>query len=256
MHLYHIPQCTIQNRHVHISVLNGVLWDMGQVHIGICEFFYIPIRPHRWVIMLGMSHISDHMVHSGIFVWCIVGFVNKSNRYVPEPGIPSRPHRWVIKNIIKFRCHCSWKPAAWDPYQHDFTTSRSFLWSVITHPCPKFNGGLAKLKLWRGWMIAFHGFTWLWLFIHVYSWYGWSLLVKILVVYTNRGMIWSFMAFTLKALWMYNEKIPGENILHVGFTTRYFECVCVCNSIIAFSWCFAVNTLVLWSGRLAGRLLA
>ena len=38
MHLSHIPQCTIQNRNVHISVLNGALWDMGQVHCWICEF--------------------------------------------------------------------------------------------------------------------------------------------------------------------------------------------------------------------------
>ena len=32
MHLFHIPQCSIQNRNVHISVLNGALWDMEQVH--------------------------------------------------------------------------------------------------------------------------------------------------------------------------------------------------------------------------------
>ena len=37
MYLLHIPQYTIQNRNVHISVLNGVLWDMGQVHFGIPE---------------------------------------------------------------------------------------------------------------------------------------------------------------------------------------------------------------------------
>ena len=37
MHLCHIPQCTMQNRNVHISVLNGALWDMEQVHCGICE---------------------------------------------------------------------------------------------------------------------------------------------------------------------------------------------------------------------------
>ena len=37
MHLLHIPQCTIQNSNVHISVLNGALWDMEQVHYGICE---------------------------------------------------------------------------------------------------------------------------------------------------------------------------------------------------------------------------
>ena len=36
MHLFHIPQCPIQNRNVHISVLNGALRDMEQVHSGIC----------------------------------------------------------------------------------------------------------------------------------------------------------------------------------------------------------------------------
>ena len=35
--LSHIPQCTIQNRNVFIAVLNSALWDMGQVHCGICE---------------------------------------------------------------------------------------------------------------------------------------------------------------------------------------------------------------------------
>ena len=37
MHLFHIPQCTIQNRNVHISVLNGALWDMELVRCGIYE---------------------------------------------------------------------------------------------------------------------------------------------------------------------------------------------------------------------------
>ena len=37
IYLSHIPQCTIQNRNVHISVLNGILWDMGQVYCGICK---------------------------------------------------------------------------------------------------------------------------------------------------------------------------------------------------------------------------
>ena len=38
MHPTHIPQCSIQNRNVYISVLNGALWDMGQVDCGIGEF--------------------------------------------------------------------------------------------------------------------------------------------------------------------------------------------------------------------------
>ena len=37
MYLFLIPQCSIQNRNVHISDLNGALWDMEQVHSGICE---------------------------------------------------------------------------------------------------------------------------------------------------------------------------------------------------------------------------
>ena len=37
MHLSHIPQCIFENRNVHISVLNGVLWDTGQVHCCIRE---------------------------------------------------------------------------------------------------------------------------------------------------------------------------------------------------------------------------
>ena len=36
MDVFHIPQYTIQNRNVHISVLNGVLWDMRQDHFGFC----------------------------------------------------------------------------------------------------------------------------------------------------------------------------------------------------------------------------
>ena len=33
----HIPQYTNQYRNVHISVLNGVFWDMEQLYRGICE---------------------------------------------------------------------------------------------------------------------------------------------------------------------------------------------------------------------------
>ena len=36
MHLFHIPQYTIQN----ISVLNGALWDMEQVTVGFVRLVY------------------------------------------------------------------------------------------------------------------------------------------------------------------------------------------------------------------------
>ena len=36
--MFYFPQFSyIENRNVHISVLNGALWDMEQVHSGICE---------------------------------------------------------------------------------------------------------------------------------------------------------------------------------------------------------------------------
>ena len=37
MHLYHIPQCSIQNRNGHISALCVALWDKEHVLYGICE---------------------------------------------------------------------------------------------------------------------------------------------------------------------------------------------------------------------------
>ena len=37
LHMGNEGNCTIQNRNVHISGLNGALWDMGEVRCGICE---------------------------------------------------------------------------------------------------------------------------------------------------------------------------------------------------------------------------
>ena len=37
MPLFYIPQCTTQNKNVHISVLSDALQDVEQVHCGICE---------------------------------------------------------------------------------------------------------------------------------------------------------------------------------------------------------------------------
>ena len=50
-----IPQCTFtishnapfRNRNTHISALNNVLWDMGEVHCGICEFRNITGRKNH-----------------------------------------------------------------------------------------------------------------------------------------------------------------------------------------------------------------
>ena len=49
MRLFHIPQCSIHNRNVHISVLNGALWDMEQVHSRICELGQL--TQCKWTIL-------------------------------------------------------------------------------------------------------------------------------------------------------------------------------------------------------------
>ena len=44
MHLFHTPQYFDQNKNVQISVLNGALWDMEQVHFWICEIgLFVPL---------------------------------------------------------------------------------------------------------------------------------------------------------------------------------------------------------------------
>ena len=43
-YLFHITQCTIQNRNMHVSVLTGALWDILRVHCRICEFVLLPKR--------------------------------------------------------------------------------------------------------------------------------------------------------------------------------------------------------------------
>ena len=53
MHLFHIPQCSIQHSNVHISVLNGALQDMEQVHSGICEYGQSKSE------ITGMLYVSD-----------------------------------------------------------------------------------------------------------------------------------------------------------------------------------------------------
>ena len=47
MHLFHILQCIIQNKNVHIFVSNCALWEREHVHYGICEWGQLECLPHR-----------------------------------------------------------------------------------------------------------------------------------------------------------------------------------------------------------------
>ena len=58
-----IPQYTIQNRNEHISVLNGVFWDMGQVHCGVCEIDLLVV--YRVVTMSLNDPLKIDSCHDG-----------------------------------------------------------------------------------------------------------------------------------------------------------------------------------------------
>ena len=60
MHLFHIPQCTIQNRNVHISVL----WDIEQVHYGTCELGQLD--HYKWILVI---FESKYDFHSRKYIW-------------------------------------------------------------------------------------------------------------------------------------------------------------------------------------------
>ena len=55
MHLFHVPQCSIQNRNVHISVLNGALWDIEQEHSVICKIGLLTASGPTLIIYIPMD---------------------------------------------------------------------------------------------------------------------------------------------------------------------------------------------------------
>ena len=66
MHLFYIPECTIQNRNGHISILTGALCDMEQVNCGFCE-----IGPFHYVFQLYANSLTKnyflsvyHLMHN------------------------------------------------------------------------------------------------------------------------------------------------------------------------------------------------
>ena len=66
MHMSHIRQCTTQNRNVYISVMNGALWDMGQVHCGICELGQLSVIYIFNIVIVHVRSIESYPYLTGI----------------------------------------------------------------------------------------------------------------------------------------------------------------------------------------------
>ena len=62
MHQFHIPECSIQNRNVHTSVLNEALWDMEQVHSEICEIGLLLCCVQYCVRVITLSRLRQDCV--------------------------------------------------------------------------------------------------------------------------------------------------------------------------------------------------
>ena len=60
MYLFYIPQCTIRNRNVHISVLNGALWDLS------IRLIVTPHLPVAAVVWTGKE--SEHLSINSFYI--------------------------------------------------------------------------------------------------------------------------------------------------------------------------------------------
>ena len=70
MHQSHIAQCSIQNRNVHISVLNGAFWYMGQLHCVVCEIgLYVILYTGIILCMHSASERWRYNVTSSTIGW-------------------------------------------------------------------------------------------------------------------------------------------------------------------------------------------
>ena len=164
MHLSHIPQYTIQNRNVHLSVLNGVLWDMEQLYWKICEIGLIghslplynicenTVIFNKNIFKPKQSSLFAKWMIWHIFLCAILSLQGKSFRNNEQKHHPFQtstmllvPNRNVSKvRITGYLCDikCLWpmllmylsKIIAWvSIYLY------SFFKDVITHPWPNCN---------------------------------------------------------------------------------------------------------------------
>ena len=117
MHLFHIPECSIQNRNVHISVLNGAFWYMEQVHSGICE-----------IGLFKCASISYHDYRNG---WAHLKYKSSIKGMILSHMFCKLTH-WSL--LLTEICKTSIDFSTWiKNYTH------IILWDVITHPCPNIN---------------------------------------------------------------------------------------------------------------------
>ena len=121
MHLTHNPQCTIQNRNVHISFLNDALRDMGRVDCGICEIdlshfpFYMDVitypcgngsyglLPFIFITIYGI--VCVRLAHFGLGDWNdIYIYIYLTRYYHQQIGSINLSHYHIFSVVVCLRC--------------------------------------------------------------------------------------------------------------------------------------------------------
>ena len=92
MRLFHIPQCTIHNRNVPISVLNGAFWDIEQMHCGICELGPLIRTVHCSSIPSQIASLT--MVYSTVYS----AADQRKHQNSSSQAFVWRIHRWPVNS--------------------------------------------------------------------------------------------------------------------------------------------------------------
>ena len=107
----HNPHCSIQNRNVHISVLNGALWDTEQVHSVICEL------GHFWIYLFSA------------IIWSTNCLPPSWTKLSADEVMAKFASRYQWKDVQK---HIVWHIAAETHCRHLHTTfSNAFSWMKL-----------------------------------------------------------------------------------------------------------------------------
>ena len=152
VHPFHIPQCTIQDRNVHISVLNGALWDMEQVHCGICEIILLePCHLIKSVQLILRSFICRFHLQLPDLQWSNDDSTRMRAYQDINTTIGHQVKCTLSNNLSQFPIHSA---------SHCFILSlifagRYLLLLLVTDTCLRFHSILEWLLIMaRGWTCA------------------------------------------------------------------------------------------------------
>ena len=109
MHLFHITECSIQNRNVHTCVLNRIFCDMERVHSGIFEIGLF--SPCRWITLKDTAKSTNWLIiNYEYYIKQMNNFDNSANPPLYQTLARGRPAAWLIDNSWQMQCTLTRNP--------------------------------------------------------------------------------------------------------------------------------------------------